>query len=301
MDLDHYHRRAQMNILSPNVQYHGSLLPSSCTDFQMPSYDGLPRIPLDQSLLNNNWEQNCFNYDIEAPSMSSSQPSVAWPTSFEIGNTNQYYSYNTGIYEPSIPRDEFGETPRTLPCGAGLYNEKNMSSREPYETSSYVMELNRQGLNDPCLNHELHDAHESAREFARLSISPSAKAEDDGIAENSLVDNSTRSRNEQSEASDDGLPSSREMTAVEAEEHGADEPYAKLIYRALMSAPDHSMVLQEIYQWFRENTTKGSSDSKGWMNSIRHNLSMNAVSSSKPQLILKLTVQGIQKDGAKEL
>ncbi|KUJ24529.1 winged helix DNA-binding domain-containing protein, partial [Mollisia scopiformis] len=52
--------------------------------------------------------------------------------------------------------------------------------------------------------------------------------------------------------------------------------YAKLIYRALMSAPNHSMVLQEIYQWFRDNTAKGASDGKGWMNSIRHNLSMNA-------------------------
>ena len=83
-----------------------------------------------------------------------------------------------------------------------------------------------------------------------------------------------------SRASDDGHAgkSSRELTAVEVDDHGTDEPYAKLIYRALMSAPNHSMVLQEIYQWFRENTAKGTSDSKGWMNSIRHNLSMNAVS-----------------------
>jgi hypothetical protein len=80
-----------------------------------------------------------------------------------------------------------------------------------------------------------------------------------------------------SEGSDDSGGSSREMTAVEFDDLGPDEPYAKLIYRALMSAPNHSMVLQEIYQWFRDNTTKGSSDSKGWMNSIRHNLSMNAV------------------------
>ncbi|KAH8813088.1 hypothetical protein F5884DRAFT_323150 [Xylogone sp. PMI_703] len=56
----------------------------------------------------------------------------------------------------------------------------------------------------------------------------------------------------------------------------SEEPYAKLIYRALMSTPNHSMALQDIYRWVRTNTSKGSNDSKGWMNSIRHNLSMNA-------------------------
>ncbi|KAI1433922.1 hypothetical protein GGR50DRAFT_704954 [Xylaria sp. CBS 124048] len=53
------------------------------------------------------------------------------------------------------------------------------------------------------------------------------------------------------------------------------EPYARLIYRAFMSRETHSMTLQEIYQWFRENTDKAKSESKGWQNSIRHNLSMN--------------------------
>lgn len=56
-----------------------------------------------------------------------------------------------------------------------------------------------------------------------------------------------------------------------------DEPYAKLIYKAFMSRPDHSMTLQEIYQWFRDNTNKAVREAGGWQNSIRHNLSMNAV------------------------
>ncbi|KAM0253504.1 hypothetical protein ACHAP5_000533 [Fusarium lateritium] len=65
----------------------------------------------------------------------------------------------------------------------------------------------------------------------------------------------------------------------------AEEPYAKLLYRALMSAPEHAMTLQEIYQWFRENTDKDAKkentpkrpgkNAEGWQNSIRHNLSMN--------------------------
>ncbi|KAI1740396.1 hypothetical protein F4680DRAFT_465801 [Xylaria scruposa] len=55
-----------------------------------------------------------------------------------------------------------------------------------------------------------------------------------------------------------------------------EEPYAKLIQKALLSVESHKMQLQEIYQWFRENTERGKSATKGWQNSIRHNLSMNA-------------------------
>jgi hypothetical protein len=58
----------------------------------------------------------------------------------------------------------------------------------------------------------------------------------------------------------------------------ADEPYAQLLYRAFMSNARHAMTLQEIYQWFRDNTDKAKSEGKGWQNSIRHNLSMNGVS-----------------------
>ncbi|KAG5913100.1 hypothetical protein E4U42_001479 [Claviceps africana] len=66
-----------------------------------------------------------------------------------------------------------------------------------------------------------------------------------------------------------------------------DEPYAKLIYRAFMSRSDHTMTLQEIYQWFRENTTKALTASKGWQNSIRHNLSMNAAFKRKERTPFK--------------
>ncbi|EHY56875.1 hypothetical protein ABEF95_012058 [Exophiala dermatitidis] len=55
-----------------------------------------------------------------------------------------------------------------------------------------------------------------------------------------------------------------------------DKPYARLIYEALMQAPGHKMMLRDIYEWFRLNTTKPQeSGSNGWQNSIRHNLSMN--------------------------
>jgi hypothetical protein len=56
------------------------------------------------------------------------------------------------------------------------------------------------------------------------------------------------------------------------------EPYAKSLFRCLRDAPDHTMVLREIYDWFKANTEKARDPgSTGWQNSIRHNLSMNKV------------------------
>ncbi|KAF8477468.1 hypothetical protein BDZ91DRAFT_757960 [Kalaharituber pfeilii] len=53
-------------------------------------------------------------------------------------------------------------------------------------------------------------------------------------------------------------------------------PYAQLIYKALMSVPSRTMILGEIYEYFRKNIPRFSKiRTKGWQNSIRHNLSMN--------------------------
>ncbi|KAL8969956.1 MAG: hypothetical protein Q9183_001751 [Haloplaca sp. 2 TL-2023] len=72
----------------------------------------------------------------------------------------------------------------------------------------------------------------------------------------------------------------RDWYSIEGNESDGDdsisgEPYAQLIARALRSAPEHKMVLKEIYRWFEKNTNKAKGNSKGWQNSIRHNLSMN--------------------------
>lgn len=57
-----------------------------------------------------------------------------------------------------------------------------------------------------------------------------------------------------------------------------EQPYAQLIYQALLQAPNNTMILRDIYDWFRRYTDKASaSETKGWQNSIRHNLSMNGV------------------------
>lgn len=59
-----------------------------------------------------------------------------------------------------------------------------------------------------------------------------------------------------------------------------EQPYAQLIYQALLQADGHTMILRDIYDWFFKYTDKAAaSETKGWQNSIRHNLSMNGVSS----------------------
>ena len=64
----------------------------------------------------------------------------------------------------------------------------------------------------------------------------------------------------------------------ESEGKQTEPPYAKLIYRALMDAPEHQMVLKDIYEWIARNTDKARDPAfKGWQNSVRHNLSMNGV------------------------
>lgn len=62
------------------------------------------------------------------------------------------------------------------------------------------------------------------------------------------------------------------------QEQNGGQPYSRLIWEALMSTEDKMLPLQGIYQWFEQNTDKGKNEElKGWQNSIRHNLSMNAV------------------------
>ncbi|RHZ68109.1 forkhead box transcription factor [Aspergillus thermomutatus] len=68
-----------------------------------------------------------------------------------------------------------------------------------------------------------------------------------------------------------------ERNPISDENGPTDLPYSHLIAEALKTAPDRKRTLQEIYSWFEQNTSKGRDQrSKGWQNSIRHNLSMNA-------------------------
>ena len=59
----------------------------------------------------------------------------------------------------------------------------------------------------------------------------------------------------------------------------SDPCYAELLRQALMDKEDdHTMLLKDLYEWVRTHSSKAQDPSnKGWQNSVRHNLSMNAV------------------------
>jgi len=306
MNSGHYQSRAHLHGLPLEPpQYDGTFGWTSQTTQQMPSFDGLPGTHLQQDLLDN-YPSPYVNYNLAA-TMSMPQATAEWPSTsqpFEYQTSNGYHWYGktsqSNDQEEAFSRNHLAEVPRTwsLPYDAGVLADSSPASRA-YQPSEY--------MTDPISNEvqssrTAYNGQDSSREFARLSISRSPKIENDGLPSDLLsFRNSYVPRMPASESSEESGPSSREMTAVEMEDHGADEPYAKLIYRALMSAPDHSMVLQEIYQWFRENTAKGSSDTKGWMNSIRHNLSMNAVRCRTLSTELYLQKVGLQEDGAENI
>jgi hypothetical protein len=80
---------------------------------------------------------------------------------------------------------------------------------------------------------------------------------------------------------DDSAGHSHDFIANEGGVIDKEQPYAQLIYQALLNAPNKTMILRDIYEWFKNNTDKASaSETKGWQNSIRHNLSMNGVCKS---------------------
>lgn len=288
MNSGQYHHRPQMQGLPSDFQYDGNSASSYQPTSQMPSFDGLPRIQPDQQLLGV-WPPSFNNYNLVATStMPSTQASTEWAPSSQVvsmygnhtGNDYQYYTGSSNLdcsQVGTFSRNHSALVPRStgdwMDYGSRLLDGNDLSATG-FEPSSYLLEPTREAPKAFGISYGYQD---TSRDLARLSISGSPKMEEDMLDHEPYPYHGLPSGNPANEDSDNSLQSSREMTAVDLEDNSADEPYAKLIHRALMSAPGHAMVLQEIYQWFRDNTTKGSSDTKGWMNSIRHNLSMNAV------------------------
>lgn len=293
MNLGQYQRCSRAPVLPMGFQYDDSQSVSSQPNDQMQHFDGLPRFPLENEFLAA-WPSTINSYNLAAQTPSA-QTSTDWinpafnsPNIDDAALANScgyYYHYPSIIPRP--PQQDpfsldppFDGVPRTWQLAHDARMPGDGHSPKPYEASNYLRDHGSDEASPfPLFGSALpYDHHDRSRDFERLSMSRSPKMENDTVVNaQTAFDNAAHSRMYLSEPSDDSGTSSREMTAVDLEDPGADEPYAKLIYRALMSTPDHAMVLQEIYQWFRDNTAKGSSDTKGWMNSIRHNLSMNAV------------------------
>ncbi|KAF2205518.1 hypothetical protein GQ43DRAFT_385687 [Delitschia confertaspora ATCC 74209] len=174
-----------------------------------------------------------------------------------------YSTFNSGL---SCPRSH-----SNVLSGLGDVSGTADNITESYPPSAYLLEpqkpqdlteLSDQCLNSPCLQRvvknegfQQYDSQNPDPQTISYSLLPFLKSE-----EPSMPPNGSRG-------------------GEHANEENADmkeQPYAQLIYRALMEAPGHTMILRDIYEWFKEHTDKAADkETKGWQNSIRHNLSMN--------------------------
>lgn len=119
---------------------------------------------------------------------------------------------------------------------------------------------------------------------------------------------SISSQNSPSRSLSSASPSSRALVPDSAsprtslgdhseEEQSSELPYSSLIYQALLTGDGGQMPLQEIYAWFERNTNKGRDQAcKGWQNSIRHNLSMNAVRAPPSDVLSQVSHEALPFD-----
>lgn len=236
----------------------------------------LPK-PEPQSISSSSYgvDLNTLTYSLNR-SMQRPQDFTGWSVRGDTTFSPYTYGDSDANYGFSMNSSQGAEddpfAPRTTyPCDPRVIFNQNLDET-PYE---YPRDLQRQdqyalfGYGDPPEQHH----------FSRLSISNSPAGQQDYAGSRSSSRYPSPSihglYNGTSNGGDDdgdGL-----LEQVDGGELSSDEPYAKLIYRALKDAPNHAMVLKDIYQWFERHTDKAKSPSKGWQNSIRHNLSMNGV------------------------
>lgn len=161
----------------------------------------------------------------------------------------------------SFPQDAYPEPPPSM-----SKNTNSQYSSEKLPTSNRKIASAR-GIKRDSHEAELEDvAYDSVTEPDTSGDEP----EDDDDEYNSQSP-SSRSRC-MSRSSTKSTPTS------EVADKESGKPYAVLVYEALMSTETRSMTVSEIYDYFKKThphfrNVKG----RGWMNSIRYNLSMNEV------------------------
>lgn len=185
-------------------------------------------------------------------------------------NDNINLTYASGYTNSSCPRSYGGPDLTGLPA--------NDATSGAYPPAAYQIEP--QGhhdlttLSEPGLNDHLMQISDDYEHYYGAHI----KQEDDG---GYLSPYSDITRPSTPSTPGDDLPKYPRDDGGELSALDKEQPYAQLIYKALLEADNHTMILRDIYDWFKKHTDKASvSETKGWQNSIRHNLSMNGVSVS---------------------
>lgn len=200
-----------------------------------------------------------------------------WVPDYAMNNTNETYTQGDAAY-PGLLCDGIARTTTTFPNGNDssgidprqLQGQGDTKTHEERPQSSWEKLCNASNLRS------------GGPGRPSTCASPASCAFD--------LDNSDRTSSAsdfQQSLSNSPIPRFRrrsppdDRNTVDEDASEANEPYNKLLFRCLKSAPNNELQLKDIYSWFRHNTPKGKiPNQKGWQNSIRHNLSMNKVSDS---------------------
>jgi hypothetical protein len=209
--------------------------------------------------------QNNVDYHIHVPVAPAPEDFYNYVQNGMSYNDNCNIAYAAQYPTSSCPRSYHGLNLTRLP--------HNVNMSESFPPAVYQIEpqrhhnatpLSDSGMNDNLM--QMRDDHEhhygSHIEFGGNS------------GYNSPYSDMTRASTPNDELSRfSHVPNGGDGIAVDKE-----QPYAQLIYQALLQADGHTMILRDIYDWFIKHTDKATaSETKGWQNSIRHNLSMNGV------------------------
>jgi hypothetical protein len=188
--------------------------------------------------------------------------------------TGNVEPFHLNTFQQDRPRTVFEEIRRTHQL---LNAERSYLDSSAIQPSAYYLEDDFHALEQPPFSSTLNfeTAHHGLYQNPYSnSLTPTSGSPSPIVVWSRTQDNMVE------------RSSCREGTVLEREDLDEDDvsldkPYARLIWEALMQAPGHRMMLPEIYTWFQRNTNKArESGSKGWQNSIRHNLSMNQVCTS---------------------
>ncbi|KAI9773111.1 MAG: hypothetical protein M1840_008232 [Geoglossum simile] len=231
-------------------------------------------------------------YNYCNPNYQTSQDFFGVPCDTSVDYSFQVHTADSSPYDYCFPIDCNGEA-MSLTCPRSYQPEFEMAptetiiqSIEAYPPYSYVMDPQKHQSYMAISPHPIgSDPPVASQDQETLHRLQMGYGSNDALyggaspAPSSDIDR-TESRvspcNNKDRASEGRDPLSAMGDDLDGGENHSNQPYAQLIYKALMSAPEHKMVLNEIYDWFRNTYEKFNKDKgKGWQNSIRHNLSMN--------------------------
>ncbi|GJD03232.1 fork head domain-containing protein [Colletotrichum higginsianum] len=307
------------NIMTPEQHHHQQ------QQHQHQHHQHQRQFPVQDPQQQNYYQLSAVSQQYHSPSMNQtawSSPQSMSADDFDSRNANNVnYSYRgqavsaaAASYNPSVL------SPRTWPAAiqtsppttsSAAQFDLPLRSQEPvYDGLSNSMSMSPEELHGADLQVHLHydngafhpqgfDARHLESERFQYESSPATDAPGspytgspasfhaDFSAEPDVIPPPPLATNTTTGTSTITPPTSTpRASAASKESAGGEEPYAKLIHRALLHAPDHSMTLQELYKWFRNNTDKPhKTEGTGWQNSIRHNLSMNEAFKRRLQAI----------------